>query len=93
MSSKYFENQEAFNTPDKFSFHEVSEDKVRQENLKLDGTNSITVGDIPNDMTKSTINIHACILTKIINLSLRKDFFPDDLKAAEVGSILKKNDN
>ena len=65
LSSKYFENQEAFNTPDKFSFHEVSEDKVRQENLKLDGTNSTTVGDIPTDMTKSTINIHACILTKI----------------------------
>ena len=32
--------QEDFNTLDNFSFHEVSEDKVRQEILRLDGTNS-----------------------------------------------------
>ena len=76
--------QEAFNTPDSFSFHEVSEDEVRQEILRLDHTKSTPVGDIPAGKLKSTIDIHASILTKIINLSLRNGCFPDDLKAAEV---------
>ena len=43
-------------------------------------------------MLKSTIDTHASILTKIINLSLRNDCFPDDLKTAEVSPIFKKND-
>ena len=82
--------QEAFNTPDNFSFHEVSEDEVRQEILRLDGTKSTPVGDIATGMLKSKIDIHASILTKIINLSLRNGCFPDDLKAAEVSPISKK---
>ena len=85
--------QEALNTPDKLSFHEVSEDEVRKEILRLDGTKSTPVGDIPAGMLKSTIDIHASILTKIINLSLRNGCFPDDLKAAEVSPIFKKNDD
>ena len=79
--------QEAFNTPDNFSFHEVSEDEVRQEILRLDGTKSTPDGDIPAGMLKSTIDIHASILAKIINLSLRNGCFPDNLKAAEVSPI------
>ena len=52
--------------------------------LRLDDTKSTSVGDIPAGMLKSTIDIHASILTKVINLPLRNDCFPDDLKAAEV---------
>ena len=37
--------QEVFDTPDIFSFHEVSEDNVRQKVLRLDSTNP-PVGDI-----------------------------------------------
>ena len=37
--------QKAFNTPDNFSFHELSE--VRQEMLRSDDTKSTPVGDIP----------------------------------------------
>ena len=44
-------------------------------------------------MLKSTTDIHASILTKIINLSLRNGCFPDDLKAAEVSPIFKQNDD
>ena len=83
--------QKAYNTPDNyFSFHAASEDKVRREILRLDGTKSTPVGYIPAGMLKSTIDLHASILTKIINLSLRNGCFPDDLKAAEVTPILKK---
>ena len=53
-------SKEVFNTPDNFSFHAASEDEVRREILRLDGTTG---------MLKSTIDIRASILTKIINLS------------------------
>ena len=42
--------QEAFNTPDNFSFHAVSEDYVRREILRLDGTKSTSVRHIPAGM-------------------------------------------
>ena len=42
-------------------------------------------------MSKSSIDIHASVITKFINLSLRNDYFPDDLKAAEVTPRFKKN--
>ena len=82
--------QEALNTPHNFSFHVVIEDEVRREILRLDGTKSTPVGDIPVGMLKSTNDIHASILAKIINSSLRNGYFPDDLKAAEVSPIFKK---
>ena len=51
--------------------------------------NPTPVGDIPATMLKPTDDIHASILTKI-NLSLRNDCFPYDLKAAEVSPMFKK---
>ena len=53
--------QKTFNTPDNFSFHAVSEDEVRREMLRLDGTKSTPDGDIPAGILKSTIDIHASI--------------------------------
>ena len=44
-------------------------------------------------MLKSTIDVHASLLTKIINASIRNGCFPDELKAAEVTPIFKKNDD
>ena len=44
-------------------------------------------------MLKSIIDIHASILTKIINFYLRNGYFPDDLKAAEVSPMVQKYDN
>ena len=78
------------NTPDNFSLHGVSEEKVWREILRLDGTKSTPVGDIPAGMWKSTIDIYASVMTKIINLSLRNGCFPDDSKASEISLIFKK---
>ena len=61
--------------------------------MRLDGAKSTPVGDILAGILKSTIDIHASILTKIINLSLRNGCFPDDLKVAEVSPIFKKIDD
>ena len=44
-------------------------------------------------MLKSTIDVHVSILTKIINSPIRNGCFPDELKAAEVTPIFKKNDD
>ena len=78
---------------DIFSFHDITEDEVRKEISKLDGSKAIPVADIPAEMLKSTIDVHVSLLTKIINSSLRNGCFPDELKAAEVTPIFKKNDD
>ena len=44
-------------------------------------------------MLKSTIDVHISLLTKIINSSIRKECSPDELKAAEITPIFKKNDD
>ena len=62
--------QKAFNTPERFFFHKVSEDEVRQEILRLDGTKFTPVGDILAGMLTSTIDIHA-LFQKIISFSIR----------------------
>ena len=67
--------QEGFNTPDNFSFHAVSEDEVRRGILRLDGKKSTPLGDITAEMLQSKIDIHASILTKMINLYLRNGCF------------------
>ena len=48
---------------------------------------------IPAEMLKSTTDIHVSLLTNIINSSIRNGYFPDELKAAEVAPIFKKNDD
>ena len=58
--------------------------------MRLDSTKSTLFRNITAGMLKSKIDIHASILTKIINLYLRNSCFLDDLKDAEVSPIFKK---
>ena len=85
--------KKAFNVMDLFSFHEITEDKIWKEISKLDGSKATPVDDIPAEMLKSTIDAHVSLLTKIINSSIWNGCFPDELKAAEVTPIFKKNDD
>ena len=85
--------KKAFNVTDLFSFHETTEDEIRKEISKLDGSKATPVGDIPAEMLKSTIDVHVSLLTKIFNSSIRNGCFPDQLKAAEVTPIFTKNDD
>ena len=48
--------KKAFNVTDLFSFHEITEDEIRKEISKLDGSKATPVGDIPAEMLKSTID-------------------------------------
>ena len=84
--------EKAFNGTHLFSFHKITQHKIRKKISKLDGSRATPVGDIPAEMLKSTIDVHVSLLTKIINSSIRNGCFPDELKAAEVTPIFKKND-
>ena len=50
--------KKAFNVTDLFSFHEITEDEIRKEISKLDGSKATPVGDIPAEMLKSTTDVH-----------------------------------
>ena len=82
-----------FSVADLFSLHEISEDEIRKEISKLDGSKATPVGDVPAEMLKSIIDVHVSLLTKIMNSYIRNGCFPDELKAAEVTTIFKKNDD
>ena len=60
----------AFNVTDLFYFLEITEDKIRKEISKLDGSKATPAGDIPAEMLKSTTDVHVCLLAKIINSSI-----------------------
>ena len=81
------------NVLDLFSFHEITEGEIQKEISKLDASKATQVGDIPEKMLKSTIDVHVSLLTKSMNSPIRNGCFPDKLKAAEVTPILKKSDN
>ena len=85
--------KKAINVTDLFSFHEITEDETQKEISKLDGSKATPVGDIPAEMLKSAIDVHVSLPTKTINLSIRNGCFPDEMKAAEVTRIFKKNDD
>ena len=69
------EIQKAFVTPDKIPFHEVAEDKVQKEVMRLDATKATPVGDTLAGILKSTLNIHISAPVKIINLCFRNGCF------------------
>ena len=75
---------------DLLSFHEITEDEIRKDISKLDGSKATPIGDIPAKVLKSTIDVHVSLLTKIINSSFRNRCFPDELKAAEVTPNLQE---
>ena len=52
--------------------------------MNVDGSKATPVGDIPIDMLKQTIRIHLPVMTQIINMPIDNNYYPDDLKLAEV---------
>ena len=58
--------------------------------MNLDGSKA---GDIPTDMLKQIIDIHLSVMTEIINMSIDNDYYPDELKHAEVIPVFKKKDD
>ena len=63
---------------------------IREEFSQLDGSTATPEDDIPEEMFKSTIDVHVSLLTKITRSSFQNRYFPDKLKAVEVTPIFKK---
>ena len=49
-------------------------------------------GDIPAGILKGCVDSYITILTKILNKSLERGFFPSQLKLAEVTPVFQKED-
>ena len=71
----------------------MTEDLVRKEIMKLDGSKTTPIGDIYVHILKSTVDIHLPFITNSIDLSIKKGCFPEELKLAEVSPIFKKKDH
>ena len=76
---------------DLFSFHEITEDEIRKQISKLNGSKATPIGDIPAEMLKSTINVHVSnlphvskIIERIMYIQIKK-FMEDKLSKLLTG--------
>ena len=72
------------------NFSKVTESEVRKEILNLSTKKATKNGDIPAKILKKSVEIYIKEITFIINDSLEKAIFPDNLKLADVSPIFKK---
>ena len=84
---------QTFMTNEKFSFKFLTDDQVREVIMNLYSSKATPIGDLSIDILKSTIDIHLSFITNSINLSIKKDCFPKELKLAEISRIFKKKDD
>ena len=75
-----------------FKFHSVSENEVRKVTLNMDEKNANLTGDIPAGILKGSVDSYIPILTKILNTSVERGCFPNQLKLGEVTPVFKKED-
>ena len=59
----------------------------------FDGSKATPVGDIPVDTLELTVGVHLSTIIKVINLSLRNDCYPNDLKSVAIRPIFKKDND
>ena len=71
----------------------MREDQVRKEVMNLDESKDTAIGNVSTDISKPILNIHLPLTSNSINLCIKKDFFPEKLKLAEVSPIFKRKDD
>ena len=71
----------------------MTEDQVREEIMNLDGSMATPIDDISVYILKSTVDIYLPFITNTINLPIKKNCFPEELKLVEVSPIFKKKDD
>ena len=86
------ESGETSKSIENFLFNKL-QDLVRKIVLSRDSFEANPVWNFLTDMLKSAIDIRLLFITKIINLSFENNYFPDDLKLAEVSPVWEKNDD
>ena len=61
--------------------------------IVVDGSKTTSIRDIPTNMLKQAIHIHLPKITQIIDVSIDKECYPDDLNLAEVCPVFKTKDD
>ena len=84
---------QTFMTNERFPFKFLTDDQVREVIMNLYSSKATPIGNLYIDILKSTIDIHLSFITNSINLSIKKDCFPKELKLAEISRIFKKKDD
>ena len=75
-----------------FKFHSINENEVRMVILNMEEKKVNLTGDIPAGILKGCVDSYIPILTKILNTSLERGCFSNQLKLAEVIPVFKKED-
>ena len=76
-----------------FSFDKVNNTQIEKEILQLNVKKSAGPDDIPAKIVKDSFIVLTPPLTKLFNTSIDENFFPEDLKHANVSPLFKKDDN
>ena len=74
-----------------FSFEHVTISKIETEIKNLNSNKATNFGNIPPNLLKTNSDICAEPLQKVFNECVSKSQFPDELKAADVSSLFKKD--
>ena len=75
-----------------FKFHSISENEFRKVILNMDGKEVNLTSDILVGIVKGCINSYISVLTKILNTSLQRGCFRNQLKLAGVTPVFNKED-
>ena len=59
----------------------------------VDGSKTTSIRDILTNMLKQAIHIHLPKITQIIDVSIDKECYPDDLNLAEVCPVFRTKDD
>ena len=75
-----------------FNIQQVSLKEVKSEILNLNIKKSSTKGSIPATILKQCVDIYLPFLTNAINKTFIDNYFPKELKKAEIIPVYKKDD-
>ena len=74
----------------RFKFHFVSENEVKKVVLNMDEKRANLTDDIPGEILKGCVDSYLSIFTKVLNTSLERSCFPNQLKLAEKTLVFQK---
>ena len=85
--------KECFTYSESFNFKQVTVEEVFCQLEKLNPRKSSPIGSIPAKVIKENSDIFAPVLQNHFNVSVSQNDFPEVLKAGDITSLYKKDDN
>ena len=79
-------------TPTTFLFTEVTLTEVEQELQQLNPKKASTFKNIPPKHLKQSSEVCGSVLKKLVNQAMRDNYFPEELKVADITPTFKKGD-